>query len=179
MNQGRSEKMNTDQKELRIELRSETEVVIRRYFAAPRKLVFDCHTQPELMRRWLIGPPGMVLDIREHDLRAGGKYLYVYADSKGNGMGVYGKFLEVTQPEKVSNTENYAMDLSAFNPNAPEDPAATVESRTFITEGDLTLVTHVSKYASAEVRKMVLDSGATDGWAACYLELDKLLSEIK
>lgn len=170
--------MKTEQRELKIELRGDTEVVMTRYFAAPRQLVFDCHTKPDLMRRWLIGPPDMVLDILENDLKVGGKYLYVYADPKGNKMGVYGKFLEVIVPEKVANTENYAMDMAAFNPNAPEDPAATVESRIFTTEGALTLMTHLSKYASAEIRKMVLESGAAEGWAPCYRELDKLLLQI-
>ncbi len=170
--------MKTDPKELKIELRGETEVLMTRYFAAPRQLVFDCHTKPDLMRRWLIGPPGMVLDIREHDLKAGGKYLYVYSDARGNAMGVHGKFIEVRTPERVANTENYAMDMAAFDAHAPEDPNATIESRTFTSEGNLTLVTHVSKYASSEIRKMVLESGAADGWVPCYQELDKLLLEV-
>lgn len=152
--------MKAKPKELKIELRGDNEVVVTRYFSAPRKLVFDCHTQPELMRRWLIGPPGMTLEIRQHELKAGGRYLYVYADREGKAMGVYGKFLEVLSPEKVANTENYAMDMSQYNPNTPEDPNATVEAHTFTSEGEMTLMTHVSRYASAEVRKMVLESGA-------------------
>ena len=43
--------MKTDNKEMKMELRGEKEVVLTRYFAAPRELVFDCHTKPELMRR--------------------------------------------------------------------------------------------------------------------------------
>jgi uncharacterized protein YndB with AHSA1/START domain len=170
--------MKSDRKEVKMERRGETEVVFTRYFAAPRELVFDCHTKPELMRRWLIGPEGMVLETCEQDLKVGGKYLYLYADRMGNKSGVYGTFREVIVPEKVANTENYVMDMSAFDPNAPEDPGATFESRTFATEGDMTLMTHVCRYASAEVCKMMLETGAADGMAECYLELDKLLSEI-
>ncbi|MBL8993180.1 MAG: SRPBCC domain-containing protein [Spirochaetia bacterium] len=170
--------MKTSQPEVKMEFRSETEVVFTRTFAAPRQLVFDCHTKPDLMRRWLIGPEGMILDTCEQDLRVGGKYLYLYADSKGNKSGVYGKFLGVLAPEKIANTENYLMDLSTFDRNAPEDPNATVESRTFTEEGNKTLMTHVCRYASAEICKMVAGTGATEGMAACYLELDKLLLEI-
>ena len=43
--------MKADQKELKMELRGESEIVFTRHFAAPRELVFDCHTKPELMRR--------------------------------------------------------------------------------------------------------------------------------
>ncbi len=168
--------METDQKEVKIELRGKTEVVLTRYFAAPRKLVFDCFTKPELILRWLTGPEGWTLETCENDLKVGGKYLYVFADSKGTKMGIYGKFLEVIVPEKVANNENYASDMSAFNPNGPENPDATVESRIFTTEGDLTLMTHVWKYASAEAREAEL--GAAEGWIPLCLELDKLLLEI-
>ncbi len=172
--------MKTEQKEVKLEFRGETEVVLRRYFAAPRELVFDCHTKPELMRRWLIGPPGMKLESIENDLKVGGKYLYVYADGKGNKVGVYGRFREVIVPEKVANSENYAMDLSTLDANAPDDPAATVESRTFTTEGNATLMTHICTYASAEVRKMMIESGAgPDGMEECCRVLDKLLLELK
>lgn len=171
--------MKTEQNEVKMELQGETEVVLRRYFAAPRELVFDCHTKPELMRRWLIGPPGMKLETIENDLRVGGKYLYVYADSSGKKMGVYGNFVDVMVPEIVANTENYAMDMATFDANAPEDPNATVESRKFTTEGKGTLMTHVCKYASAEIRTMMLESGAgPDGMEECCQILDKLLLEL-
>ena len=153
-------------------------MVITRYFAAPRELVFDCHTKPELMRRWLTGPEGWVLERLEQDAKTGGKYLYVYADPNTNKMGVYGTFLEVIVPEIVANTENYAMDMSAFDPNAPEDPNATVESRTFTTQDAGTLLTHVARYASAEVRQIMLDGGACDGWPPLFQQLDQVLREI-
>lgn len=168
--------MKQDRNEVKMEIRGETEVIFTRYFAAPRHLVFDCHTKPELMRKWLIGPEGMVLETCEQDLRVGGKYLYLYADPMGNKGGVYGTFREVVVPEKFANTENYIMDIATFDPNAPEDPNVTVESRTFKTEGSGTLMTHHYKYASAEICKMMVEAG--DGMAECYLELDKFLSEI-
>ena len=172
--------MNTNSKELKMEERGETELLVTRYFDAPRELVFDCHTKPDLMRKWLIGPPGMVLEVCENDLRVGGKYLYVYVDKDKNKIGVYGHFTEVNVPEKFANTENYAMDMASFNPNDIEDQNATLESRSFISEGSGTLMTHVCIYASAEIRKMVLESGAgPDSMAECCLVLDKLLEKMK
>jgi len=170
--------MKTEQGQMKMEFRGDTEVVLTRYFAAPRQLVFDCHTKPDLMHRWLIGPGEFTLEICELDLRVGGNYLYVFADAKGNKAGVYGKFREVIAPEKLTNTENYAMDMSVFDPSH-EDPNAMVESRTFAAQGNGTLLTHVCKYASAEIRKMTIESGAgPDGLAVSYVELDKLVQEI-
>lgn len=170
--------MNPNQNEVKLVRRSDTEVVFTRYFDAPRELVFDCHTKPELMRRWLIGPEGMVLDTCEQDLRVGGKYLYLYADEKGNKSGVYGTFREVVIPETLANTENYILDMASFDANAPEDANATFESRTFTIEGKRTLMTHLCRYVSPDICKMMVESGAADGMAECYLELDRLLGEM-
>lgn len=170
--------MKTNQNEVKVELRGETEIVFTRRFAARRELVFDCHTKPELMRRWLIGPEGMTLDTCEVDLKVGGKYLFVYADAKGNRFGIYGKYREVNAPEKVANTENYAVDMATFDSDAAEDPNAMVETRTFTTEGEGTLMTHICKYTSAEMRKMALETNLADGMGAFYEPLDKLLLEI-
>ena len=170
--------MKTEPGQQKMELRGDTEIVLARYFAAPRQLVFDCHTKPELMRRWLVGPGEFTLVVCDLDLRVGGSYLYVFEDAKGNKAGLYGKFREVVVPEKLTNTENYAMDLSAFDINH-EDPNAMVESRTFTAQGNGTLLTHVCTYASAEVRKMTIESGAgPDGLAVSYVELDKLIQEL-
>ncbi|TGL56934.1 SRPBCC family protein [Leptospira jelokensis] len=170
--------MKPKKNEVKMERRGDTEVVFTRYFYAPRQLVFDCHTKPELMRQWLIGPEGMVLDTCEQDLRVGGKYLYLYADQNGNKSGVYGTFREVLAPEKLANSENYILDMSTFDPDAPEDPNSTFESRTFTTEGKRTLMTHLCRYASPEVCQMMVETGAADGMAECYLELDQLIEKI-
>ena len=44
--------------ELIVTTPSECEVRLMRMFDAPRPLVWDCWTKPELLRRWLTGPPG-------------------------------------------------------------------------------------------------------------------------
>lgn len=37
---------------------SDREVMVTRSFNAPRRLVWAAHTQPDLVRRWIAGPPG-------------------------------------------------------------------------------------------------------------------------
>jgi hypothetical protein len=55
----------------------------------------------------------------------------------------------------------------------------TFESRTFTTEGESTLLKHVCKYASADVRKFMIESGACEGMSACYEVLDNVLANTK
>jgi uncharacterized protein YndB with AHSA1/START domain len=54
------------------------EILITRVFDAPRRLIFDAYTKPDLIKRWLLGPDGWSMPICETDLRAGGKYRYVW-----------------------------------------------------------------------------------------------------
>ena len=63
------------------------EIVLTRVFDAPRRLVFDAFTKPDLLKRWF-GPRGWSLVVCEVDLKAGG-YLSIRAawprrDGHGN-----------------------------------------------------------------------------------------------
>lgn len=42
---------------------SNREIAWTRIFAAPRRLVFDAFTKPELVRRWLLGPDGWSMPV--------------------------------------------------------------------------------------------------------------------
>ncbi len=59
---------------LKVTTPSERELVMTREFDAPRGMVFDALTKPELVQRWLLGPPGWTMPVCEIDLRVGGKY---------------------------------------------------------------------------------------------------------
>ena len=49
------------------------EVVMIHVFDAPRRLVFDALTKPELFKRWF-GPRGWSLAVYEADLKVGGAW---------------------------------------------------------------------------------------------------------
>ena len=72
------------------------EIEITRNFDAPRNLVFDAFTKPELVRRWLLGPPGWYMPLCEIDLCVGGAYRYVWrSDRDGSQMAIGGVFQEI------------------------------------------------------------------------------------
>jgi uncharacterized protein YndB with AHSA1/START domain len=60
---------------MKLTTRGDREIVITRAFDAPRKLVFDAFTKPELVKQWLLGPDGWSMPVCEIDLKVGGKYL--------------------------------------------------------------------------------------------------------
>jgi hypothetical protein len=63
--------------------------------------VWDARTTPALVRRWLLGPPGWELPVRETDLRVGGKYRYDWVD-KGRD--------EESRPEEGGASEDARLE---------------------------------------------------------------------
>ena len=93
---------------LKLTTRGDREIVITRAFDAPRKLVFDAHIKPELVKQWLLGPDGWSMPVCEIDLKVGGKYRYVWRrDKDGTEMGMGGVYREIVAPERMVATEKF------------------------------------------------------------------------
>src|SRR5712692_2174688 len=50
---------------LKLTTRGDREIVMTRVFDAPRSLVFEAFSKPELVRQWLLGPPGWSMPVCE------------------------------------------------------------------------------------------------------------------
>ena len=146
----------------------EREIVMTRVLDAPRQLVFDALTKPELVRRWLLGPPGWSMPVCEIDLRVGGKYRYVWRqDSDGTEMGMGGVYREIVVPERLVTTERFD---EAWYPGEAVGTLVLVEQR------GRTTVTQTMRYESREARDAVLKSGMESGVTASYDRLADLLA---
>jgi uncharacterized protein YndB with AHSA1/START domain len=146
---------------------SDREIQVSRDFDAPRSLVFDAFTKPELVRRWLLGPPGWTMPVCEIDLRVGGSYRYVWRSEKdGSQMGIRGVFREVTPVERLVATERFD---DAWYPGEALD-TTVFEERRGITRTMITIL-----YESQEARDTARRSGMEYGMAAGYDRLETLL----
>src|SRR5688572_1439218 len=85
---------------------SDREVTMTRRFDAPRALVFEALTTPELLRRWY-GPDGWELVVCEIDLRVGGAWRFLGRTQEGREVGQYGTYLEVEPSERIVQTERW------------------------------------------------------------------------
>src|SRR5437899_12087082 len=146
----------------------EREIVMTRVLDAPRKLVFDAFTKPELVRRWLLGRPGWSRPVCEIDLRVGGKYRYVWRhDREGTEMGMGGVYREIVTPERIVNTERF--DEAWY-------PGEAVDTLVLVERGGRTTLTLTLRYESREARDAVLKSGMESGVTASYDRLADLLA---
>jgi len=147
------------------------EIVVTRVFDAPRRLVFDAYTKPELVKKWLLGPDGWWMPVCEIDLRAGGKYRYVWkSESDGREMGMGGMYREVVAPERIVATEVFD---EAWYPGEAVDTIVLVER-----DGKTTL-TQTILYDSRATRDAVLKSPMQTGMAASYDRLEKFLASLE
>lgn len=157
---------------------SDREVVVVRAFDAPVSLVWDAHTKPELIRRWLLGPDGWSMPHCAVDLRVGGKYRYVWRnDETGAQFGSHGTHLEIETHARIVTSER--MDGFDGQPLVYDDPPevgdAAINTLTLAEQGGRTVLTLSMLFPSSEVRDMAVQSGMTDGMAVGYERLDALL----
>jgi len=152
---------------LKIETVGEREVVITRAFNAPRELVFEAYTKPELVRRWLLGPGDWTMPVCEIDLRVGGRYRFVWRHADGRQMGMGGEYREVAAPARLVSSELFDEDWTS----------GEAVTTLVLTEKDgRTTAVSTVLYSSRAARDAVLKTPMADGMEAGYVRLDELLS---
>ncbi len=87
-----------------VTLPSDTQILITREFDAPKRLVYQAYTTPELIKRWWSGDRGEVTSA-EVDLRVGGTWRYVMTANGGFEVAFHGEYREIVPGERIVATE--------------------------------------------------------------------------
>ena len=147
---------------------SDREIQITRRFDAPPELVFECHTKPDLVKKWLLGPPGWSMPVCDIDLAVGGRYRYVWrSDEDGREFGVQGQFREISAPQLIVSVDT--MDGV---------PGQSLSTTAFQMSNGGTLFTLKMQFESQELRDGALESGMTTGMSMSYDRLDRVAQEL-
>jgi len=143
-----------------VERKSERELVVRRTFNAPARLVFEAWTKPELFKRWWAPKSmGMSLHSCEMDVRVGGKYRLEF---EHEAMAFFGTYLEVTPHSRLVWT------------NEEGGEGGPVTTVTFEEKGGKTQLVMHELYPSKEALDAA-GTGAADAMAETFAQLDELL----
>lgn len=143
-------------------------IVTRRTVRAPRRLVYDAFTRPELLQRW-IGPAELTFAVCEVDLRVGGAWRMVHRAPDGQEFGFHGVFREVDPPARLVRT--YVFDLM------PEHEA--LETLELIEEGGATTIVTTTEHRTMAGRDGHLADGRMEaGMTEGYARLDALLASL-
>lgn len=149
---------------LKVTLPSDCEVLLTRVFDAPRELVWQAFTKPELLKRWF-GPRGWSLVVCEVDLRVGGGWRYVLQGPEGQKMGMRGVYREIVPPERSVHVESF-----------DDYPGESIVTAVFTEEGGKTTFNATVRYPSQEVRDIVVQMGMEHGAAETYDKLAEMLA---
>jgi uncharacterized protein YndB with AHSA1/START domain len=138
-----------------VTLPAEDQILITREFDAPKHLVYEAWTTPELVRRWWNARRGEVTTC-EIDLRVGGTWRYVMVTEDGTEVGFHGEYREIVPNERMVSTEVYE--------GVPDgDAAPTVNTMTLAEADGRTTLTILVQAPSKEVRDAIVDSGMEAG----------------
>jgi uncharacterized protein YndB with AHSA1/START domain len=150
---------------LQVTTPTDREIVMTRAFDAPPQLVFAALTTPELLKRWLLGPPGWDMVICEVFARPGDRYRYVWRHTDGSQMSIHGVCRELEPPARIVQTQS----MEGF-------PGETLVTTVLAEEDGRTTLTTTQLFDSREVRDMALESGMESGVIASYDRLDEVLA---
>lgn len=146
----------------RVEVLDDQHVRITRLIDGPRELVWRAHTEPELIRKWLLGPDGWRMTVCEVDPVVGGTYRYWW-EGPGEAFGFDGQNLLMDAPRRSVTTEHMT----------GTDYPSTVNDLQFYEEDGATLLTLIVEYPDAATRDAVLATGMVDGMETSYERLER------
>ena len=129
------------------------EIVLSRVIAAPRERVFQAWSDPKQITQWF-GPDGFKVESLECDIRAGGRWGFVYTGPDGTRYESRMVFLRVEAPRLIEIEHGSDKD---------NDPARFHLTVTFDTQSDgKTVLTMRQLHPTKEQRDATIGFGAVE-----------------
>lgn len=151
---------------LTLRTEGETHVVVTRRFAASPEAVYRAHTEPALIRKWMLGPDGWTMPVCICEAQPGGKMRFEWTDGNGNGFYLTGECLELEPFSRIVHVERMHLP--------DPTPDNHVETR-FEADGTGTLMTMRMTLPNAETRAAMLATGMEHGMEASYVRLEGVI----
>lgn len=147
------------------------EILIERFFKAPRALVFQVWCQPEHLAKWW-GPAGFTTAECNVTPHTGGQFRMVITAPDGQCYPCLGQYAEVIEPEMIVliGSPDGSPGCGAGLP-----PAARI-TVTFTEAEQGTWLTIHTLFPSTEATQAAIDTGFLPGWTTCLERLDEMLS---
>jgi uncharacterized protein YndB with AHSA1/START domain len=152
---------------LKVTTPTDREIVMTRVIDAPRELVFEAWTRPDLLKRWLYGPEEWPLAVCEIDLSVGGALRFVWRHRDGTDMGMSGVYREIAPFERLVFTELWDEDWTG---------GEALVTMVFAEHAGKTTLTQTVLYSSRAARDAVLKTPMEHGAAVSYDRLAELLA---
>ena len=160
--------MTTTMSKLTLKTIGDTHVVVTRHFAAPPEAIWRAHTEPELIKKWMLGPEGWTMPVCICDPRPGGKIRFEWTNGQGGGFYLTGESLEAVPYSRLVHVERMHL---------PDPTPDNHVETTFEPDGAGTLMTMRMTLPDAQTRAAMLSTGMEHGMEASYVRLENLLNK--
>jgi len=154
---------------LKVSTPTDCEIVMTREFDAPRTLVFEAMSDPELVKQWCTGPPGWAMVECSTDFRVGGGFRHAWRHTDGTEMAMHGIHQAIDSPERVVRTEIFEFGCDA-------QAGEQVSTLVLVERLGRTHLTVTVRFPSKEARDATIASGMERGAGASYDQLAELLA---
>jgi uncharacterized protein YndB with AHSA1/START domain len=145
------------------------DILITNNFPATAGRVFQALTKPELIRRWMLGPPGWTLAICKTNPVPGGEFRYLWHNEGGEEQGMSGSYVTVEPPRRLVHVERVD--------RMPEGSETTITSELTEIDGRTTTLRATLRYPTPEARDAMLATDMASGVRASYDRLAAILAE--
>jgi uncharacterized protein YndB with AHSA1/START domain len=151
---------------LTLKTEGDRHVIVTRHFAATPEMVYRAHTDPEVIKKWLLGPDGWTMPVCINEAKPGGKIRYEWTDGNGGGFSLTGEYVELKPFSRIVHVERMHLP--------DPTPDNHVETR-FTPDGSGTLMTMRMTLPDANTREAMLATGMEHGMEASYLRLETMI----
>jgi uncharacterized protein YndB with AHSA1/START domain len=152
-----------------VTLPADTQILIERELDAPKRLVWEAFTSPELVRRWWHARRGQ-MTVVEIDLRVGGSWRYAMTADGGFEVAFHGEYREIEPYERIVSTE-------VFEGWSGDGPA--VNTMTLTEHDGRTTLTILVEHVSKTDRDAHIESGMEDGLQDALDLLEQTATELR
>ncbi len=153
--------------ETTLTLPSDREILMTRKFEAPREIVWEAITDPELIPRWW-GFARDATEVKKMDVRRGGQWQFVTRTSGGEVVDFHGEYRDVKAPERLVYT---------FLVGGMEPGDGFVEI-TLVERDGVTELRDRGVFNSKEERDAVIATGMESGARETYERLSELVATL-
>lgn len=160
-----------------LSLPSDREILMTRKFDAPREIVWEAITDPDLIPKWW-GFRDSTTEVKKMDVRPGGKWQYISHTSGGEVFDFHGTYREVVAPEKLVYSFLFGDMPDEFYVASMGSEGDGFVEITLVEKDGVTELRDRGVFGSKEERDALIATGMESGARETYERLSELVAEL-
>lgn len=146
-------------------------ITVTKEFHAPRAVVWDAYTRPEMLDKWWAPKPWRART-KSMDFRVGGRWLYAMVGPEGEEHWSNCNYLEIKAPESFTGLDGFTDAEGTLLPDMPR----MKWNVSFTDKGKTTLVNVLITFDDLAQLEKIIEMGFKEGFTMALGNLDEELA---